>query len=196
ALEFELGRAIHLLHLETAITFVAEPGADCLVTCENERLVATVVVEKIYLGAEGDAPVLSLEIDGGPIAGSWDAVGEPANRWTQVVSVAASGSSARITESLPAGWANADAFPSNCDSQPYKDEPVAGATASVAIEDLQPGGTATVCFVNVAVGQVQLMKLDSHQSGADQTWSFVSTAGRLNGESLTTADGDGATQAQ
>lgn len=196
ALEAQLVRVIHLLHRETAVSFVAEPGADCLVTFENERLVATVVVEKVYVGAGGDAPQLTLEVDGSAVAGSWSASGAPEDRWTRVVSVAAAGSSATVTETLPAGWANAGASIGSCAGVATDGSPVAGSTASVTLADIAPGDTATVCFVNVAVGQVQLLKLDSHQSGAGQTWSFVSTAGPLNGESLATADAAGTTQAQ
>src|SRR5690606_7189614 len=68
ALESQLVQALHLLQFESAITFVAEPGAACLVTFENERLVATIVVEKVYVGAAGDPPELALEVDGSPVA--------------------------------------------------------------------------------------------------------------------------------
>lgn len=194
AFEEELIRAIELLQFKHSITFDANPGAECTVTFTNERLVATVVVEKLYFGAVGDVPALTMEVDSSNVEGTWAESGSPTNRWQRLVPVKSDGSVIEVTESLAAGWANAGAFVGSC-GEASAGSAVAGTTATVSAADVQPGATVTVCFVNVAVGAVQIIKLDATQSGEAQTWDFASDAPGVSGP-LTTPDDEGVTQAQ
>ena len=194
ALESELIRAVELLHAESSITFDAAPGASCTATFTNERLVATVVVEKLYVGSEGDVPAVAIEVDSSPLDGGWVESGSPTDRWQRLVPVASAGSSIAVTESLPAGWANAGAFLGSCEGA-SAGSPAVGTTATVLTTGVQPGETVTICFVNVAVGTVQLLKLDTAQTGESQTWNFISDAPGVS-STLTTADDPNTAQAQ
>ena len=96
-------------------------------TFTNERLVATVIVEKVYIGADGDQPALSIEVDGLDSPGTWATEGAPITQWTRMVSVAAAGSAIAVEETLPAGWANVAATVGACEGIDSSGPPREGA---------------------------------------------------------------------
>jgi hypothetical protein len=163
------------------------PGGDCVVAFSLERLVATVVVHQLYLNAPGDAPEVSIAVDGAPNATSWHTGGTPADRWEKTVGVAGAGSSVELTSAIPAGWARVAAFEGGCETFDGPVAPLPGGTATVTIEGVGPGDIVEVCFVSVAVGSVVLVVNETHATDGPEWWNFTTTSPALGAPALVTA---------
>lgn len=163
------------------------PAGDCVVAFSLERLVATVVVHQLYLGAGGDAPEVSIAVDGIPNAAPWQTGGTPVDRWEKTIGVAGTGSTVEVAAALPAGWARVAAFEGECDSYDGPVAPLPGPTATTTIPGVAPGDVVDVCFVSVAVGNVVLVVNESHATDGPEWWDFTTTSPALGAPAVVTA---------
>lgn len=162
------------------------PGGACVVTFSLERLVATVIVDQLYLNAPGDPPVVSVTVDGVPDPTSWQTSGSPPHRFEKTVGVAGTGSTVEATVALENGWAPVAAFEGDCDSFSGPATPLSATPAPVSVAGVVPGDVVEVCFVSVAVGSVVLVTNETHATDGPETWHFSTTAPELGNPALTT----------
>ena len=162
------------------------PGGDCVVTFTLERLVASVTVHQLYLGATGDPPALSAVIDGVADAGTWAESGSPVGTWRKAVGIAGAGSAVTVTAAIPAGWAPVTAFPGDCSLFSGAPDPSAAESASITLPTVQPGDEVNICFVSVAVGSLVLVVNETHATGSPEQWTFATTSPHIGHPVITT----------
>lgn len=161
-------------------------GGGCAVTFTLERLVASVTVHQLYLGAVGDPPTLSTLVDGVADAGTWLESGSPVGTWRKSVGIASAGSAVTVTAAIPAGWAPVAVFPGDCSLFGGAPDPSPAVSASITAPTVQPGDDVQVCFVSVAVGSLVLVVNETHPTDGPEDWTFAATTSYLGNPVLTT----------
>jgi len=152
----------------------ASPGADCLIAVALERLVATIVVNQLAIGAP--APLLALDaaLEGELLSGDWSNAGPGNTRWETLIPVLSDGSVVEISAVLPPGWASVSAVPGHCDADPGTPLSLDPGPLRVLVA-AQPGDVVELCLVNVAVGAFDVSVTGNALAPSPRTWRFIST---------------------
>ncbi len=167
------------------------PGGGCTVSFTLERLVVTVTIHQLYLGAPGDPPAFSVAVDGVADGAPWAESGSPAHTWHKAVVIASGGSSLAVTAAVPTGWAHVAAFRGECSIFNGSADPSADDTVAIEVSGVQPGEEVHICFVSVAVGSLLLVVNETRPSAAAEEWQFATTSPVVGNPALTTAPNPG-----